>query len=147
MKNNIFTIISISIFIFTVIFSSCNKPNIGYLEVDAASFEPDSLEIRSLDPSNNNDKSRLDNNIPWVSYRIQGVMGTYPILYKIDEITSKTGNDISEITKLARVRGDGAIEIPLDNNIANGEYSIFIRATNEGYSKRIESPLHIIVNK
>jgi hypothetical protein len=141
MKKKIYILFAITIF------TSCDKQTVGYMNVDKASFNPDLLEIYTLNSADEKDKTRLDHNIPWVSFPIQGVEGTFPIFYSIEQITEKNSGSISEITKFAKVRGDGAIEIPQENNIPNGEYNIFLRAKNEGYSKKINSPLRVIVKK
>lgn len=133
------------IFIAAISMLACDKPTVGFLNVEDAAFDPDFLIISDLDLNNPDDLRRQEESIPWVSYAIQGVDGTRPISYSIENISKVGGGDVAKITEVAIARGDGAVEIALDNDIEEGEYHVFIRVTNEGYSKVVSKPLRVIV--
>ena len=127
-----------------VSFTSCNDMKIGYLEAEKGFFSPNILEIKkNLDPIE--DKKRIEQEIPWVSYPIQGVQGTLPIRYELIGATEKEGGSTSELLNNAFMRGDGALEINYKNNIPLGEYKLDIKISNEGYSHTLKAALTIKV--
>ena len=129
--------------IVTIALYSCNDKTVGYLELANAEFAPDSLVIKTtLDPVE--DADRIELQYPWVSTKIQGVLGTRPIFYMIENVYSETG-DVSRFLEKAEIRGDGAFEIPLEHGIPQGEYKIDLRVYNEGYSEVLSSAFRIIV--
>lgn len=91
------------------------------------------------------DYDRFEQKIPWVSYQLQGLEGTRPIFYEIAGATEINGGDVSELLAKARARGDGAIEVELENEIPVGEYLIDLKVSNEGHSKVLPGILKIVV--
>lgn len=123
---------------------SCNDMKVGYLEAEKGFFSPNILEIKkNLDPVE--DKKRIEQKIPWVSYPIQGIQGTLPIKYELINAVETKGGSSNELLKNAFMRGDGALEINFENNIPVGEYKLDIQVSNEGYSHILEAALTIKV--
>ena len=91
------------------------------------------------------DYQRFQQKIPWVSYMIQGVEGTRPINYRLVGAIKKGGGDVKELLNHARVRGDGAVEIDLENKIEAGEYFLDVEVSNEGYTAVLPKVIRIIV--
>lgn len=126
--------------------TSCQDVTIGYLLVEDASYDPDSLVIKSentLDAAGV-DRLRMQWGIPWVSGPIEGVEGTFPISVSIGNITSLQG-DPDKLWKVLSVRGDGTFEIPLHHDVPTGHYMISLNFKNEGYSKDLNDCFTIIV--
>lgn len=125
---------------------ACNDKAVGFLIVDDASYDPDVMTVRlssELDPVEDADRIRLK--FPWVSPEVQGVLGTVPYQYYLENIYTSDG-DIDSFKKYAKVRiGDGSVEIPYDHQIKKGTYVIGINICNEGYSLHRDSLLSIIV--
>ena len=69
-------VIFISLILLVV--SACHDVKEGYLKVDHACYGSDTLFVRTeLDPMYDyNDQTRLDNEAPWVTTNISGVLGT-----------------------------------------------------------------------
>lgn len=91
------------------------------------------------------DYERYSQKIPWVSYQLQGVEGTKPFKYEIVGVKEINGGDITELLTKSKARGDGAIEVEIENDIPVGEYLIDLRISNEGHSKVLPEILRIIV--
>lgn len=81
---------------------------------------------------------RIYNVAPWVSPKMQGVIGTNPIRYEIAGVESADG-DAEMFRSLLTVRGGGRMEFPLVSDITPGEYRISIRVSNEGHSRVLEN--------
>ena len=56
---------------------SCHDTTEGYLKTDSARYVPDTMEIR-LQLDETLDAYRMHNMAPWVSPKLQGVIGTSP---------------------------------------------------------------------
>lgn len=82
--------------------------------------------------------------MPWVSVAIQGVLGTSPIHMEVSGISTVDG-DPEKLRECISVRGNGVIEIPLENEIPVGRYIISLNVYNEGYSKEVKDCFVIIV--
>ena len=90
------------------------------------------------------DYFRVKNNQPWTSSPIEGIEGTAPIWVKVKSAKSEDG-DISKLLEVATVRGNGVIEVPLENEIPIGRYLISLTFWNEGWTKDLEDCFTIIV--
>lgn len=90
------------------------------------------------------DYERVKYNIPWVSTPIEGVEGSEPIFCTIKSVTSAGGN-AAKLLECLTVRGDGTLEVPLENDVPPGRYSISLNFTNEGWSKDVDDCFTIIV--
>ena len=118
----------------TVAFFGCHDVTIGYLKADEAEYDPATLTVRTvLDPVE--DELRMANDANWVSPKIQGVLGTNPLIYELENVTA------TEVI----VRGAGIMELPLYTKVPKGKYLVSVRVSNEGYSAVIEDAFTFIV--
>lgn len=112
----------------------CHKPKVGYLITDNALYLPAVMEIR-LTLEEEKDAYRMQNIAPWVSPKIQGVIGTPPIYYEIHSVSSPNSDDTVQFKQLLTIRGGGRMEFPLVHNVKPGLYEISIRVFNEDHSQ------------
>ena len=113
----------------------CQDMKIGYLKADNAGYLPNELEVKkTLDPVE--DAVRIANEAPWVTPKIQGVLGTAPLLYEFDAELFK-----QEII----VRGGGVMELPLYTKLPAGRYVVTLRVSNDGYSSALSDVYTFIV--
>ncbi len=115
-------------------FVACENKSVGFLKADTAEYAPDSLEIRkNLDPML--DAIRIKNKAPWTTFPIEGVLGTPPIHYEIEEVRSFAGGGDAELFKKElSIIGGGIMYYAYDGKAPKGEYWVSIRISNEGYS-------------
>ena len=134
------------VFIIILAFCSCDDTKVGYLLVDDAAYDPTSMEIHwasELDPDADEERIRLQ--YPWISPEVQGVLGTLPLEYYIQDIHTEDG-DVDSFKKYVSMRvGDGVFEIPYDHQVKKGTYIIDVNIQNEGYSYTRDSLFSIIV--
>lgn len=121
----------------------CSKQEIGYLQADNAIYVPATMDIR-LVLDEKLDAYRIYNVSPWVSPLMQGVVGTNPIKYTVERVTSEKGN-ADMFRSLLKLRGGGRMEFPLISDIPVGEYLVSIRLTNEGHSRVVEDAFTFVV--
>ncbi|MDO5665129.1 MAG: hypothetical protein Q4G63_07725 [Bacteroidia bacterium] len=122
----------------------CQKTKIGYLVTKNAEYIPNSIVVRkNLDPEQ--DAKRIMNKAPWISPKIQGVLGTNPINYEIVDIVASAGGDAAIFKKYLTIRGAGLMELPLYSKVPSGKYLISIKAYNEGYEAIIKDAFTFIV--
>ena len=128
----------------TVVFFGCHDVTIGYLKADEAEYDPATLTVRTvLDPEE--DELRIANDANWVSPKIQGVLGTNPLIYTLENVTATEGGDAEAFRKEVIVRGAGVMELPLYTKVPKGNYLVSVRVSNEGYSAVIEDAFTFIV--
>ncbi len=112
--------------------AACSEQEIGYMQTENAVYIPDSMDIRLI-LDEELDAYRIYNVAPWVSPKLQGVIGTNPISYAVEEVESPDG-DAEMFRALLTIRGGGHMEFPLVSDIPVGEYHISVRVSNEGHS-------------
>ena len=77
---------SIIYLICVVFLIACNDVTVGYLETENAEYIPDNMEIPQIEDLDEVvDALRVKNNAPWVTQPIQGIEGTDPMIYSIEE--------------------------------------------------------------
>ena len=70
---------------------SCDKTTVGYLFADNLTYTPDSIVVKAvLDPVE--DEEQIDKEIPWQSVALEGVQGTSPINYAIENVVTPDSN-------------------------------------------------------
>ena len=104
----------ISIIICLALFS-CHDVKVGYLETEAAQYNPNVLEVTKSQDANDP--------LHVVSPPIEGVEGTQPIYITIRQVTTTDGDKVAFLKEVT-VRGNGAFDIPVYNNIPAGTYQI-----------------------
>lgn len=100
----------ISIIICLALFS-CHDVKVGYLETEAAQYNPNVLEVTKSQDANEP--------LHVVSPPIEGVEGTQPIYITIRQVTTTDGDKVAFLKEVT-VRGNGAFDIPVYNNIPAG---------------------------
>ena len=91
-----------------VCLAGCNDTKIGYLKVDNASYGIDSLVVRKqLDPNDPDDQKKIEMEIPWLTEKIQGVLGTAPLRY---ELLSVSGPSVEGESVFAEASLKGSID-------------------------------------
>lgn len=127
-----------------ILLSACHKTKVGYLKTSEASFAPDSLVIRKiLDPVS--DAVRIANGAPWVTPRLQGILGTAPINYRILDVTASDGGNADIFLQELTVRGIGVMEVPLHFQAPKGRYKVCLEAYNTDYTSAMNNVFTFIV--
>ncbi|MDY4042777.1 MAG: hypothetical protein SOY65_03100 [Marinifilaceae bacterium] len=95
------------------------------------------------------DYVRWKTDMPWLSTKIQGVIGTEPMYIEIKDVTSSEGEAAADAMRaVINVRGDGMISVPLDvSSIPLGTYEVSLTVYNEGYSKDLDDIFTIYVDE
>jgi hypothetical protein len=128
------------------LFFSCADRVTGYLDVANAEYIPDSLVIpryADLDPIA--DATRIENNSPWVSLRIQGVLGTPPVYYSVASAREVNGGDTGKFLAGVSMIGGGIFYFPLQHETPPGRYIVSVRVHNEGHDMVIPDAFTFIV--
>lgn len=131
----------IIIFLFVVCTTlvACHDVKVGYLRVESAEFFPDTILIPSKlvtaeENPYKNDQNRIDNNAPWVTNLISGVLGTEPLSYEFVSVRALEGGNEALFAEEIVVRGCGQMQIPLKPKAPKGRYLVTLKVSNEGYS-------------
>ena len=127
----------ISIIICLALFS-CQDVKVGYLETEVAQYNPNVLEVTKSQDANEP--------LHVVSPPIEGVEGTQPIYITIRQVTTTDGDKVAFLKEVT-VRGNGAFDIPVYNNIPAGTYQISLQVENEDYSDILEDIFTIVVKE
>ena len=126
--------------------SACHDVKEGYLKVDNARYGTDTIYVRTvLDPNDYNDNTRLENEAPWVSTNISGVLGTEPLMYEYVRVQASEGGDAGLFARDITVGGCGKIQIPLVPTAPKGTYLVTLRVSNDGYSAILPDVITIII--
>lgn len=123
---------------------ACHKVPIGYLETENAVYVPDSLVIR-LEPDPLKDYVRMLYKADWVSTKIQGVLGTAPIIYTIIDVRAEDGGDAEAMKAVCTINGSGTFDIPYEHQVPVGRYIMSIEIRNDGYAYEFRDAFTIIV--
>lgn len=123
---------------------ACHKVPIGYLETENAVYVPDSLVIR-LEPDPLLDYTRILYEADWVSTKIQGVLGTAPIIYTITDVRAEEGGDAEAMKAVCTINGSGTFDIPYEHQIPVGRYIMSIEIRNDGHAYEFRDAFTVIV--
>lgn len=123
---------------------ACHKVPIGYLETENAVYVPDSLVIR-LEPDPLKDYTRILYKADWVSTKIQGVLGTAPIIYTITDVRAEEGGDAEAMKAACTINGSGTFDIPYEHQVPVGRYIMSIEISNDGHAYEFRDAFTIIV--
>lgn len=128
--------------------AACNTMPVGFLRTKGASFSPDTLNVYHNPHAST---LRFTDNLPWVSYRIQGVAGTNPINYELANVKATEGGDAERFKALAQkglLKVDGGMIVLMQEGVTelpNGRYTLSLRVYNDGHSQTIDDVYTIIV--
>lgn len=123
---------------------ACHKVPIGYLETENAVYVPDSMVIR-LEPDPLLDYTRILYKADWVSTKIQGVLGTAPIIYSIIDVRAEGGGDAEAMKAVCTINGSGTFDIPYEHHVPVGRYIMSVGISNDGYAYELKDAFTIIV--
>jgi hypothetical protein len=124
--------------------AACHDTEVGYLEAEDAIYVPDSLVVRNT-PDPVLDAIRIENDAPWLSNTIQGIIGTQPMSFHIVDVKGASEQDKSLIIEKVRVDGGGRFWIPLDANLPVGEHIISLEVRNEGQTRVLKDIFRLII--
>ena len=131
--------------ILLLIHVACQDVTVGYLKTENAGYTPDSLIIRK-EPDPVKDALRIKNDAPWRALTLQGFLGTPPIMFSIENVTSPNGQEAADLFKKElSILGGGSLLYKLRGEAPLGRYVISVRLTNEGYSKVVPDAFTFIV--
>ena len=127
------------IFISMLALMGCHDVKIGFLKVEDAEYVPNTMTIPAKlvtaeENPKTNDQIRIDNNSPWVTNAISGVLGTEPLQYEFVSVEATEGGDADLFVKGIVVRGHGRMEVPLRPTAPKGRYKVTLKVSNEGHS-------------
>lgn len=130
LKQIISLLATISLFSITTLLPvSCDEVPQGSHETENAVYTPDSIVIKAI-LDTIIDARIIKFEIPWQSNAIEGVLGTFPMTYKIIDIHSDTDFDLQYALDLLYVRNNGVIIIPTNHKFPVGKYNMTIAVTN-----------------
>lgn len=125
------------LFLCLFVFESCEKQKEGFLKADNAEYLPDTLWVR-IPPDPTLDAKKIENNAPWMSTSIQGVLGTSPLMYSVVDVKASEGGDAELFKSELKVRGGGLMELPLHPKAPIGNYTVTLKVENGDYSSILE---------
>lgn len=83
---------------------------------------------------------------PWVSQRIQGVLGTAQIKYDIYDVVDNIGTGTPDkLKELLTVDGGGAIYLPYEHGVTPGTYTISLRIHNQEHEAIAKNVIRFII--
>lgn len=112
----------ISIIICLALFS-CHDVKVGYLETEAAQYNPNVLEVTKSQDANEP--------LHVVSPPIEGVEGTQPIYITIRQVTTTDGDKVAFLKEVTDP-GKRCFLTPVYNNIPAGTYQTAIQDGKRG---------------
>ena len=124
--------------------ASCHDSEVGYLEAEEAIYVPDSLVVRNT-PDPVIDAVRIENDAPWLTYPIQGIIGTQPMSFSIEDVKGASEQVKNLIIEKVTVDGAGRLYISLDAGIPVGEYILSLRVNNEGQTRYLNDIFRLII--
>ena len=126
-----------------LIMVACHDMKVGFLEYENASYSEDTLIIKKeLDPEEDADRIKFEYN--WVSLPIEGIKGTQPIFMSIYSVKSDDGN-IEKFLEETNVRGNGTFDVPFENEIPAGTYTVSLKVENEDHCGILRDIFIVIV--
>lgn len=127
-------------------FCSCQDMNEGYLIVKNAVYVTDSLVIPKIADKIVH-RERIASQAPWVTEKIEGVLGTEPILYKLYAVKASNGDNAARIFTLKdlTVRGAGRMDVQLYPEAPKGTYIVSLQITAGDYSAILEDIYKFII--
>ena len=126
-------------------FTACQDMEEGYLIVENAEYIQDSLVIRKI-ANLTDDRTRIENQAPWVTDKIEGVLGTEPILYRLHEVKASDGGNARIFSKKdLTIRGAGKMEVQLYPEAPRGRYIVSLEVSAGDYSAILEDIFKFII--
>lgn len=124
--------------------ASCHESEVGYLEAEKAIYVPDSLVVRNT-PDPVKDAIRIENDAPWLTNPIQGIIGTQPMSFSIVDVKGASEQIKTLVKEKVIVDGAGRIWVPLDAGLPVGEYILSLKVQNEGQTRYLNDIFRLII--
>ena len=125
---------------------ACDDKEVGFLDISRAEYSPNFMEIpkyEDIDPIV--ESQRLELGTPWVTLQMQGVLGTNPITFSIEDVKASEGGNAELFEAELEIIGGGTMYYPIKPQAPAGKYVVSVRLTNEGYSKVLEDAYTFVV--
>lgn len=127
------------------LFFGCHDMDEGFLIVENAEYLQDSLVIRKI-ANLTEDRNRLENQSPWVTDKIDGVLGTEPIVYSLYEVKAYDGGNARIFSKKdLTVRGVGKMEVQLYPEAPRGRYVVSLQVSAGDHTAILEDIFKFII--
>lgn len=92
-------------------------------------------------------QERIEFGIPWSTSVIQGVKGTEPLIYEIEEVTGGSAENAALFRKYVSAAGGGRLYVSMDVDVPAGEYKVSVRVSNEGRTTVFPEAFTFVVTK
>lgn len=127
-------------------FHSCHDMDEGYLIVKNAEYVIDSMVIPKIADKIKH-RERIENQSPWVTDKIDGVLGTEPILYKLHAVKASKGESAARIfiNKDLIIKGAGRMDVQLYPEAPKGNYLISLQVSAGDYTAILEDIYKFII--
>lgn len=133
------------LFIAALAFAACEGPAVGYLVTGNAEYLPNTMTV-PLDVDDRPEYSNwVKNDAPFVTGKIEGVLGTQPIYYSIANVKASNGGNADTFMKELTIRGAGVMQVPLRPQSPAGTYVVSVKISNEGHSAVLEDAYTFIL--
>ncbi|MEL4308644.1 hypothetical protein [Joostella sp. CR20] len=126
------SIIYLTLALLSAITFSCDK-EVGFLDIENAEYLPNTMTVR-LEPDPREDALRIENESPWVSQKISGVLGTQPLVFSIASVRSDDVDaaSVNYFQENVSIQGLGQVVYPLFSETTPGNYIVSIGIHNAG---------------
>lgn len=103
-----------------------------------------SLEILKKQISEIQDKVKFE--LPWVTPKIQGILGTEPMQYSILRVKNENAGNAEKFMSYAGVMGGGMLYVDSNFDLPDGNYTLTLEVRNEGRSRVLEDIFTFVVD-
>lgn len=134
------------IFLSFSLFCACHDMKEGYLITKNAEYtDGDTLIIRKI-PDRIKDKDKIENQSPWMTNPIDGVLGTNPILFRLSDVKASHGGNARIFRERdLRVRGLGRLEVQLYPEAPRGRYVVSLLVSAGDYTEVLDDAFTFII--
>lgn len=103
-----------------------------------------SLDILKKQISDVQDKVKFE--LPWVTPKIQGILGTEPMQYSILRVKNENAGNAEKFMSYAGVMGGGMLYVDSNFDLPDGNYTLTLEVRNEGRSRVLEDIFTFVVD-
>lgn len=91
-------------------------------------------------------KKLKQENIPWTTSTIEGILGTQPLMYEILDVKGENKEGSDEFRKALSVMGGGRLIVEGNVDVPLGRYVVSLVVRNEGYRNEIKNAFTFIIS-
>ena len=92
-------------------------------------------------------KNTIEYEIPWVTSPIEGVLGTEPLVYSIENVKNENAANAELFRKGLSIMGGGRMYVEQNLEAPAGRYVVSIRLENKGQRAILEDAFTFIVDE